>query len=911
MDVKTFKTLFVHRDDVYATQRPNGSYQPYKETLDDENIQAHLDGTQTVGLYQVMPEVNTVKWGVLDIDIKKEIYSAPGFKIEDWLSKLMQQAEIAKERFNQHGIPSYIEFSGFKGYHVWAFFETPVDAGTVKKGMETIFDDMTPVDAGLAWEIFPKQAKLSKEGLGNLVKGASGYHHKAKKFSEFVKPLTLDAVEFANIADFAKVNAAYMHILNKCSATKNMWDTCLEQGNAPNFAREAFAYLFLNVEGGRDFLEHTFLSKLDNYDAKTTKYHLDRMEDKVRDDSKQTGYIPITCEAMQDDKYGKMCPKKCDAIVFAKSPIAFYHWATSEDEADLTAINKMDFLFKSGNCYYERVGLSKDGTPSIKQISSFTIDLKEHLTIRDGLVTLNKEKGIISKDGFSREFDLETDTYSADDKLRASIYGILGPNQLLIDNITKVRDAVNKYSSTKNIDILKRFGYNELEDNAMLPDRFRSQDVIVTKEGPRKNDEIKVDLSDEEFAKDLNLKLVSDEEFRNLKLHIQEDLLKLANPDVTYSALAFTLLPIIFPFLDEDRTKFSLFVRGESGKGKSFILLAFQNFFGNFEKVTTWSSTTNALGRIGYFFNDSLYLIDDFKRRVFNNKGGGSYDAALTLLQNYADNTARARMTATLGTAPTYVIRGWVACTGEDTPNNEASNLARMVPITHRSLERDMVRGDRVKEMKHMYSAFTARYIHKIFNISPILFRKTMKEEMNMYFTEIKGQSNDVRIARNIALLATSFKYASEFLWTKKEAKIHQEEYKTILMNKVGKVVVEATGELASERFVDAVKEMLAIGKLRLQSNYQTDVDESNAPVIGYWGKVRGEKSEVPHIIMLIAYNEVQRYLRASNEGLSHTRKAVSSQLYENGLVFDAKDHPRSFNGRNVRVIRFKPGVLE
>ena len=255
MDVKTFKTLFVHRDDVYATQRPNGSYQPYKETLDDENIQAHLDGTQTVGLYQVMPEVNTVKWGVLDIDIKKEIYSAPGFKIEDWLSKLMQQAEIAKERFNQHGIPSYIEFSGFKGYHVWAFFETPVDAGTVKKGMETIFDDMTPVDAGLAWEIFPKQSDLpTMEDMGNLVKGPNGFHHKSKKFSKFIDELNLDTMKYAKLEQFSTPDTSFLQIVNRCRALKNSWDNCLTQKTCPNYLREVFGYLFINA--GEDAEEY-------------------------------------------------------------------------------------------------------------------------------------------------------------------------------------------------------------------------------------------------------------------------------------------------------------------------------------------------------------------------------------------------------------------------------------------------------------------------------------------------------------------------------------------------------------------------------------------------------------------------------------------------------------------------------
>ena len=198
MNLKTFSQLFVHRSDIFAIQQPRGTYLPVKEDVDTAVIQAHLDGTQTVGLYQVLPVKNTVKWAVLDIDIKKEVYSNPDFTLDDWKPKLLQQAQIAKDRFKQHGIPGYIEFSGFKGYHVWAFFATPVSAHEVKVGMEAIFKDMTPVDNGLAWEIFPKQAQLSADGLGNLVKGPCGYHHKAKGFSDFVDEVDLKTIEYAD-----------------------------------------------------------------------------------------------------------------------------------------------------------------------------------------------------------------------------------------------------------------------------------------------------------------------------------------------------------------------------------------------------------------------------------------------------------------------------------------------------------------------------------------------------------------------------------------------------------------------------------------------------------------------------------------------------------------------------------------
>ncbi len=914
MDVKTFKKLFVHRSDNYAIQRPGGGYIPAREDVDDVAIQAHLDGDQTIGLYQVMPEVNTLKWAVLDIDIKKEVYSAEGFKLDDWLPRLMEQAIMAKERFTQQGIPSYIEFSGFKGYHVWAFFDQPAPADTVKRGMTALFRDMTRVDAGIDWELFPKQPAVAAGGMGNLVKGPCGLHLKSKVFSNFHDEVTLETVEYANVGKFMRADAPYLQILRRCSAVKDMWDRCLAQRNAPNHVRYSFGLLFLNTEGGRDFLKYEFFAKMENYNEATTDYHLDAMEHKIRADKKHdgVGYIPITCAVLQGDEYQGMCPKKCKEIERGRSPIAFYHWEKQEDVAEDTAIDPLDFFFKVGNAYYERIPAKKDAPATSRKLSSFVVELNEHRIIIDGIADVNKFCGIIRKDGFETEFEIAHDDFSAIDKLRAVVYKYLGPDQLLIQNVQAISSAINKYSKTEKIEILRQFGYDAVFDEDGLPTMYRSPSVLVDKNGVRENDEIRVELTGEEFAENLDLSIISDEDFQAVKTHIKEDLLPLATYEVTTATLAYTFLPIIFPFMTGDKTRFAFFVRGESGKGKSFLLNAFQNFYGTFEKVASWSSTPNSLGRIGYFFKDSLFLVDDWKKRIFNKLG--TYDAALTLLQNFADNTARSRMTATMELAKTYVIRGWLAASGEDTPTGEASNLARMIPVTLRTKERDIVRGKKILAMRHLYSGFTARFIHHIFNINPVIIDKTLEDFMGIFEPMLRGRSNDVRIARNMSLMATSFKFISEFVWSKKAAAEEQEKFFAFLTVKAKSLVAEAAGELASERFVSVLNDLLSTGRVRLQHNSTEDVDEDivpfNVPVIGYWGKAQDTGQSVPYIMPTIAYNEVQRFLKGANEALMHTKKAIIAELWENGLSYDQKETSRTMNKRSVGIIRFKPGTL-
>ena len=153
MDLKVFKQLFVHRADIYSVQSPKGMYFPVKEEIDDEIINAHLKGEQTVGLYQLIPIENTIKWAVLDIDVIKDVWNSPDFKLDEWEEVLWEQAQAAQALLSKFEIPSYIEHSGHKGYHVWMFFEHPVDAGAVKEGLENIFSSLDKVHESIEWEI--------------------------------------------------------------------------------------------------------------------------------------------------------------------------------------------------------------------------------------------------------------------------------------------------------------------------------------------------------------------------------------------------------------------------------------------------------------------------------------------------------------------------------------------------------------------------------------------------------------------------------------------------------------------------------------------------------------------------------------------------------------------------------------
>ena len=122
---------------------------------------------------------------------------------------------------------------------------------------------------------------------------------------------------------------------------------------------------------------------------------------------------------------------------------------------------------------------------------------------------------------------------------------------------------------------------------------------MITAEELKENDESVVDLEGLDKAENLDIIQVHDEQFKKLKAHISEDLLGLTHFEITNSALAATILPIIVPFTGKIQNRPIYFLRGSTGKGKSFLLLAMQNFFGRFTEPVSWTSTPNSIQKIG------------------------------------------------------------------------------------------------------------------------------------------------------------------------------------------------------------------------------------------------------------------------------------------------------------------------
>ena len=161
--------LFCHRTDTFAVQSKTGAYYPVKREITLDDIQNHLDGKITIGVYCLAKD-NTVKWSCVDLDGDESDLRQTDLKSQ-------QIYELFKD------YPRIREFSGRRGYHVWIFFKNPVPAIFAK----TLVKARTHLVGSTNFEIFPKQVELNEARLyGNLVKLIYAVHRVSQKRSEIL-----------------------------------------------------------------------------------------------------------------------------------------------------------------------------------------------------------------------------------------------------------------------------------------------------------------------------------------------------------------------------------------------------------------------------------------------------------------------------------------------------------------------------------------------------------------------------------------------------------------------------------------------------------------------------------------------------------------------------------------------------
>ncbi len=175
--VEKFLETFSGREDLYALlevvdgrKKHTVQYEPLTESV----IRRHLAGEIMAGTY-VQRSNGTVRFLVIDIDISRKIllqYGADRDAMQKYLKEAADAARKIGALLEQKGLKGQYEFSGFRGYHIWVFFEGYVPVRLLHMLQDQLADDLAELVIGdaVTVEYFPDKSKKRPDNPGQCIK---------------------------------------------------------------------------------------------------------------------------------------------------------------------------------------------------------------------------------------------------------------------------------------------------------------------------------------------------------------------------------------------------------------------------------------------------------------------------------------------------------------------------------------------------------------------------------------------------------------------------------------------------------------------------------------------------------------------------------------------------------------------
>ncbi len=223
-DISAFLSLFAGRASGYAEEIQTDDGRRVllyiDAPLDADAVRRHLGAERTLAIYPCREEA-TVTACVVDVDIGKRslLLHPPG---SPDFPRLLQAARAdalalaAALRF--HGVPSYVEWTGRRGYHVWVFLEEPVPVGAARQALQALIVEAGNPPDGVTREIFPKEAGAGTGQRGGAIKLPLGVHVQTGERSYFLddsgRPVTSP---WNHVRAMVRVSAsAFLRLIENC-----------------------------------------------------------------------------------------------------------------------------------------------------------------------------------------------------------------------------------------------------------------------------------------------------------------------------------------------------------------------------------------------------------------------------------------------------------------------------------------------------------------------------------------------------------------------------------------------------------------------------------------------------------------------------------------------------------------------
>lgn len=410
--------------------------------------------------------------------------------------------------------------------------------------------------------------------------------------------------------------------------------------------------------------------------------------------------------------------------------------------------------------------------------------------------------------------------------------------------------------------------------------------VLVDQDGIRPNTEKRVDLEGKECASQLDFKILSDPEFRDVLFHIKKDVFKTWPRRSLFVSLAHTLQAGFHNYLGFSATKPTVWIEGSTGGGKSAMTMMCQYFWGDFsvKGVQNWGVSYTSAIDYAHSFKDSCLVIDDYKGTENQPK------TAKAVLQSIYDPNSGGRARRDGTQRESKPSRCLLLCSGEDTPASQASVIARMILIRYPQWNKVKTAETHAKyeEMRQYYCGITPRFIHFVLNHDRKALHQRVNELVTRLAEPVQNTDNGLRVAKNLALNVLSWQLFVDFMLQAgvvdhREAGELKMEHMAYIEDTRMEILNRCEDEKTGNLFVSIVIEKLQNGDFTIKNLDGFDNNDRGL-CIGFV-KASDKVVETAYMYQRTLVNEINRI--GKDQGLHSTVRGYGDQLIESGVIVE------------------------
>ena len=345
-EISRYLELFAGREDVYAidtiSERGKRKCEEVLQPLLPEVVKRHLQGDETISTF-VQRSNGTAKFLVIDVDISKGVLlqNIREEISQEYMNQCLHAALEIMQVLSHLGLKGYLEWSGYRGYHVWVFLSEWIPVRYINF-LEDIISQKTKKlweSNEIQMEYFPNKTRVRNGKKGQSIKMPWGIHPKTGKRSYFIdsdgqqylpqKHMMKDVAQFSgntvrrivsanrieeneqekiqtevdyDLGEFGELTEAVCTVLNSCNLLRYLCQKARKTHYLNHFERLTILYVFGHVgEEGKEFI-HKVMSFTLNYSYQTTQKFINRCPEKpisclkLREQYKQiTAEISCSC----------------------------------------------------------------------------------------------------------------------------------------------------------------------------------------------------------------------------------------------------------------------------------------------------------------------------------------------------------------------------------------------------------------------------------------------------------------------------------------------------------------------------------------------------------------------------------------------------------------------------------------